>query len=130
MRTSASEDVQSLLALEQALFHAIQAKDRAALTELLAEDFVFRGPEDLEVDRATFLDNIASIPGTLLSVEGTHVKAHTFGDTGILTGMQNSRVRLPDGSEVTDVQAFSDVCVRRGGRWWVVLAFSVPVIPE
>jgi ketosteroid isomerase-like protein len=128
--SSTSEDIRSLMALEQALFRAIQARDRAALTELLAEDFVFRGPGDVELDRATFLDNITTLPGTILSVEGTQVQAHTFGETGVLTGVQHARVRMQDGAEVTDSQAFSDVCVRREGRWWVVLAHSVPSVPE
>ncbi|MBN1209161.1 MAG: nuclear transport factor 2 family protein [Myxococcaceae bacterium] len=127
---STAEDIRSLLELEQALFRAIQARDRAALTELLAEDFVFRGPGDVEVDRAGFLDSIASIPGTLLSVEGAYVRAHVFGDMGVLTGQQHARVRLPDGTEVVDTGTFSDICVRREGRWKVVLAHSIPAAPE
>lgn len=128
--TPAAEDTRALLALEKAVFQAIQSRDRAALTGLLAEDFVFRGPGDTELGREAFLDGVAGMPGTILSIQMEPVRAHVFGDTGVLTGEQRARVRLPDGSEVTDLQAFTDVCVRRGGRWWLVLAHSVPTGPE
>jgi ketosteroid isomerase-like protein len=130
MPTDTSEDVRALLAFEESLMRAIQARDTQALEGLVAEDFVFRGPGDMESDRAAFLAGIAGIPGTVVSVEGVSVRAHVFGDTGVLTGTQRARVRLPDGTEVTDVGHFTDVCLKRGGRWWMVLAHSLPAVPE
>ncbi|MBJ6761843.1 nuclear transport factor 2 family protein [Myxococcaceae bacterium JPH2] len=127
--TSQSEDVRALLALEESIVRAIQARDTQALQGLMAKDFVFRGVGDVETDLTTFLANTAAIPGTILSVETETVRAHVFGDTGVLTGTQRARVRLPDGSEVTDVGHFTDVCQRRDGRWWVVLAHSLPAPP-
>ncbi|TQF09964.1 nuclear transport factor 2 family protein, partial [Myxococcus llanfairpwllgwyngyllgogerychwyrndrobwllllantysiliogogogochensis] len=126
---SQTEDVRALLALEESIVRAIQARDTQALKGLMAEDLVFRGVGDVETDRTAFLANIAAIPGTLLSVETETVRAHIFGDTGVLTGTQRARVRLPDGTEVSDVGHFTDVCQRREGRWWVVLAHSLPAPP-
>ncbi|NTX57301.1 SgcJ/EcaC family oxidoreductase, partial [Myxococcus sp. CA039A] len=123
---SQTEDVRALLALEESIVRAIQARDTQALKGLMAEDLVFRGVGDVETDRTAFLANIVAIPGTLLSVETETVRAHVFGDTGVLTGTQRARVRLPDGTEVSDVGHFTDVCQRREGRWWVVLAHSLP----
>ncbi|MFY1828800.1 nuclear transport factor 2 family protein [Myxococcus fulvus] len=124
-----SEDVQALLSLEQSIVRAIHARDTRALEGLMAEDMVFQ-TGDTRMDRATFLANVADIPGTILSVETEPVSAHVFGDTGVLVGTQRARVRLPDGTEVMDVGHFTDVCQRRDGRWWVVLAHNVAAPPE
>ncbi|MCP3136399.1 nuclear transport factor 2 family protein [Pyxidicoccus xibeiensis] len=119
-----------LLELERAVTQAIQERNGARLRELLPEDFVYRGPGDVETDRAAFITSVANIPGTILGIEMLSLRAHVFGDTGVLTGAQRARVRLPDGTEVTDVQTFADVCQRRDGRWWMVLAHSLPAAPE
>jgi hypothetical protein len=65
-----------------------------------------------------------------VSVEGEHVKASVYGEVGVLTGVQRATVRLPDGSEVRDAGAFTDVCFKRGGRWQMVLAHSVSLRDE
>ncbi|WP_338871686.1 nuclear transport factor 2 family protein [Myxococcus stipitatus] len=123
------EDVQALLSLEQAIVRAIHQRDTESLKNLMAEDFVLRGGGAVETDRAAFLTAISTLEADILSLETQNVRAHVFGETGILTGTQLARVRLPGGSEVTDISEFADVCQRRDGRWWVVLAHSI-TIPE
>lgn len=120
----------ALLELEHSVTQAIRQRDGARLRELLPADFVFRGAGDVETDREAFIASVAAIPGDILDVEMTSVRAHVFGDTGVLTGRQRARVRLPDGTEVTDLQTFTDVCQWRDGRWWMVLAHSLPAAPE
>jgi ketosteroid isomerase-like protein len=119
-----------LLELERSVTQAIRERNAPRLRELLSDDFVYRGPGDVETDREAFLSSVAAIPGDILDVELVSVRAHVFGDAGVLTGSQRARVRLPDGTEVTDTQHFTDVCRWRDGRWWMVLAHSVPAAPE
>jgi len=40
----------------QALFDAYLAQDRATVTRLLADDFVFTSPQDDHIDRAAYLE--------------------------------------------------------------------------
>jgi hypothetical protein len=49
----------------------------------------------------------------------------------VLTGVQRVKTMSADGKEEAGAGAFTDVFVRREGRWWMVLAYSVdlPVIP-
>jgi uncharacterized protein (TIGR02246 family) len=121
-----SRDEDALLALEARMFRALQGRDQTALAELLTDDFIFRGPGGVELGKAEFLKNVTAIPGTMLAVEAEHLKAHVFGEVGVLSGVQRARVRLEDGSEVDDLQAFTDVCLKQGGHWRIVLAHSVP----
>ena len=120
----------ALLELKNSVTLAIRQRNGARLRELLPGNFVFRGAGDVETDREAFIANVAAIPGDILELELTSVRAHVFGDTGVLTGTQRARVRLPDGTEVTDRQTFTDVCQWRDGRWWMVLAHSLPAAPE
>ncbi|MFL5353050.1 nuclear transport factor 2 family protein [Archangium sp.] len=120
-------DEAHLLQLEQDMFTAIRTRDRQMLERILDERFELRVPGKPPVDRAGFIAAILSIPGTILSVESDDVRAHVYGDVGVLTGRQHARVRLEDGTTVDDVGAFTDIALLREGQWRMVLAHSVPL---
>ena len=115
---------EAVLRLERETMDAIRAKDPKALARVLADDFVYRTP-GAELGRAEFLENIAALPGRILSVEGTELRVNVYGETAVLTGVQRSRVRTDDGAEHASAVAFTDVFVRRGGRWQLALAYGV-----
>jgi ketosteroid isomerase-like protein len=132
--TAAGQDAgvaqRDLLATAQAIFAAIQRRDRVALESLTTPDFILRVPGAPDMDRAGFLAAIASIPGEILAVEGEQVAAHVQADgTGVVTGFQVARVRV-DGNVLVDRGAFADLFVRRDGRWRMNFAFSVVVPVE
>jgi ketosteroid isomerase-like protein len=116
--------VESVLRLERETMDAIRAKDAKALERVLAPDFVYRAP-GAELSRAEFLQNIASLPGRILSVEGAELRVNVYGDTAVLTGVQRSRVKTDDGAEHPSAVAFTDVFVRQRGRWRLSLAYGV-----
>ena len=120
--------VESVLRLERETMDAIRTKDARALERILADDFVYRTPS-AELSRAEFLQNIASFPGRILSVEGEGLRASVYGDTVVLTGVQRARARTDDGAEHLSTVAFTDVFVKRRGRWRLSLAYGVE-LPE
>lgn len=122
-------DVASLLQLEQELFAAFQRQDTEALAELFTEDFVLHGADGQTLSRAELLASVREIPGNVISVRDHDVRARIVHGLGVLTGLQLSLVRLVDGSEVTDVGSFTDVCVHQGGRWRVAFAHNLPATP-
>jgi hypothetical protein len=125
-RDAASAE-RELLAVERAIFAAIQRRDRTALESFTTEDFVLRVPGSADVDRAGFLAAIAAIPGEILAVDGEHVAARLLGpDDGIVT-CQTARVRV-EGRLPVDRQAFADVFVRRGDRWLMIFAFGTVTV--
>jgi ketosteroid isomerase-like protein len=115
-----------LFLLERDVFAAIQKKDIAELERLLAVEFVLRQPGQPDQDRRQFLAGIQTLPGTL-EVAGEGLDARVVGDTGVVTGIQRSKVKLDDGRVIEDVQMFTDVAVFRESRWQLALAHSVPM---
>ena len=116
--------VETILRLERETMDAIRAKDAKALGRILAEEFVYR-TQDAEISRADFLENIASLPGRILSVEGRNLRVSVYGETAVLTGVQHSVLRTEDGVEHPSTVAFTDIFVKRRGRWRLALAYGV-----
>jgi ketosteroid isomerase-like protein len=127
--SSSTADEAQLLQLEKDMFTAIRTRDRQLLERILDENFELRVPGSPPVDRAGFIAAILAIPGTILSVESEDLEVRTYGDAGVLLGRQRARVQLENGTTVTDVGAFTDIAIKRGGQWRMVLAHSVP-LPE
>jgi ketosteroid isomerase-like protein len=116
--------VEAVLRLERETMDAIRAKDAKALGRILADDFVYRTP-DAELSRADFLKNVTSLPGSIHSVEGTNLRVSVYGETAVLTGVQRAVLRTEDGAEHASTVAFTDIFVRRRGRWRLALAYGV-----
>jgi ketosteroid isomerase-like protein len=122
-------DERALLALEDALMEAIRRKDRRGVRLTLSRDFTLLGPDGSELDVEGFVSAVTSVPGELLEVSAEHLRARVIGGVGVLTGVQRARVRLPDGTVVEEVQAFTDVCTRSDDGWRMRLAHSAPFVP-
>jgi ketosteroid isomerase-like protein len=116
--------VQEVLRLEREMMNAIRDRDAKKLEQILFDDFVYRSPEG-EVNRADFLKNINALPGRILSVEGKDLRVRRFGETAVLTGVQLTVLRTDDGKELESIVAFTDIFVRRRGRWGLALAHGV-----
>lgn len=115
---------EAILCLERLIMDAIRDKEAKALGHILTDDFVYRTPE-AEVSREDFLKNIKALPGRILSVEGTNQRVSVYGETAVLTGVQKAVVRTEDGVEHTSTVAFTDIFVKRRGRWKLALAHGV-----
>lgn len=124
--------VEAVLRLEREIMRRIREKDAKALGRLLAEDFVYRTPGGGELGREDFLKGVASAPGRITSVEGEGLRVSVYGETAVLTGVQRARVRGDDGAEQEGANAFTDVFVKRRGRWLLALAYGVdlPAAPD
>ena len=119
-----------LLSLERETYAALQAKDPARFGKLLADDFVYRAPGQPDADKAAFLKSVAELPGTIVKIEGEGVKVALRGDAALVTGVQRVELQHPDGKVEAGATAFSDLFVRRAGRWLLAAAFGVEVPPK
>lgn len=119
-----------VLAIEGEIMAAIQRKDAAALEPMLASDFCYRTHFGAETDKAGFLQSVTSTPFEILSLHGEELNVNIYGDTAVLTGVQIAEARPPEGEKEESVVAFTDVFVRRDGRWLMVLAYGVELPSE
>jgi len=109
---------------------AIKGKDTAALEPMLADEFVYRTHFGVEADKAAFLESITSFPVEIISLRGEELKVNVYGETAVLTGVQVAEARPPEGEAEESAVAFTDVFVRREGRWLMVLAYGVELPSE
>ena len=118
---------------EQRIFHAIQARDLAALEAELDEAFVLSPIGQPEQDRPAFLAAIRDMPYQILEIHGEEIRVHALGEVALVSGIQRARVALPDnGAIVNAATAFVDAFVRSGAGWRLRHAVSVelPAPPE
>lgn len=120
-----SSDDQALVALERHIIDAIRDKNSTALESFVAEDFQYLTATGETRDRARFLKDIASLPEEIewLSADQMHVRV--FGSIGVVTGVQQAKVRKADGSLVEARDGFTDVFRRTGSDWELVMVYAV-----
>jgi ketosteroid isomerase-like protein len=128
---NAGADVTSeVLQIERDIMAAIKGKDTAALEPMLADDFIYRTHFGAEANKTEFLQSVASFPVEILSIHGEELKATVYGETAVITGVQHAEARVPEGGMEESAVAFTDVFVRRDGRWLMVLAYGVELPSE
>lgn len=119
---------EALQAAEQRLYAALQARDRTALAEALADDFRYSSPGAPPVDKQAFLATVATLPEGIERIWSDDAQVRAFGETGVVFGHQLARVR--QGTQVLLGRTlFMDVFVKRDGRWLLSLAQGVE-LPE
>ena len=127
---TAADAPAEVLQLERDIMVAIKNKDAATLEPMVADDFIYRTHFGAEADKAEFLKTVASFPVEILAIRGEELKVNVYGDTVVLTGVQFAEVRMPQGATEEGAVAFTDVFVRRDGRWLMVLAYAVELPSE
>jgi ketosteroid isomerase-like protein len=129
--TNTAADVsEQILQIERGIMAAIKNKDAATLAAMVGEDFIYRTHFGAEADKAEFLKSIASFPVEILSIRGEELKVNVYGDTAVLTGVQIAGARTPEGEAEESAVAFTDIFVKRDGRWLMVLAYGVELPSE
>jgi hypothetical protein len=119
-------DRASLEAVELEWLHA--EHDRATLDRVLADDFVHPVAAGVFLTKAQHIDWVVAHPPPVDRRQRfDRLVIRTYGDVGIVTGMVIAQA--PDGRE--DRSVFTDVFVKRDGRWQAVNAQenAVPPLP-
>lgn len=122
----------AILEVEESIFTAVKNQDTGALERILTDDFVYRSPGNPEVAKADFLKLSASFPYKIISVWGEEMKVNVYGATAVLTGLQFAKAQTGEGREETSAVMFTDVFVKRNGKWMLSLAHAIdlPQPPE
>jgi ketosteroid isomerase-like protein len=117
---------QILKQLERDWTQASLKKDIAALDKIMADDWVSIDFQGKAVTKAETLANLkAGLPATQAAGIG-EMKVRIFGDSAIVTGSDTEKSTL-QGKDVIDKYLWTDVFVKRDGRWQAVASQSTKV---
>ena len=119
---AAADDSRQLLDLEQRWLTAGMQRDIPALKEILADDFVDVTYKGGLRDKADHLESSLAPSKSKQTLE--ELKVRLYGNTGIVNGL--NVVVTADGATTYKIR-FTDVFVKRGGRWQAVSAQETPV---
>ena len=114
-----------VLERQQQFWLALERKDADLLTQLLADAFVCRSPGQADQQRSAFITTIIGMPLTVVKVSAEQLAVHVFDTVAVLTGTQVAQLQLPDGNQVDERLALSNVFRQANGQWQMVLAHPV-----
>lgn len=118
--TTSTADVERELAkMAQDWVDAILRRDIATLERVLADDFVATLPDGRIVTKAQDIDELQSGAFTSESTTIDSINVRVFGETAIVTFGQTEKSRYR-GREMTGRTLWTDVLLKRNGRWQIV----------
>lgn len=109
---------QTLKQLEQDWTDAALKKDSAAMGKILANDWVSLGTSG-ETSRAKALAELSSGENRIDSMTLGDLKVRVFGDVAVVTGSDDEK-SSNKGKDTSGHYVWTDVFVRRDGRWQAV----------
>jgi ketosteroid isomerase-like protein len=115
-----TEDVEGKITLlERDWVRAIVNKDAAAVEQLLASDFVGTSPTAHTFSRSGAIDELKSGKYVVDSMDLDEISVNPYGDMAVAFTSQEEKSRY-EGKDTSGHYHFTDVWVKRDGRWQVV----------
>jgi len=115
---------QTLQATEQAWLDAEKNHDAAAFDKIVADDWIAISPDGNSQTKA---ERAAEIMTTHIdSATMGDMKVRVFGDTAVVTGTDDE-IAMEDGKKSTGHYVWTDVFVKRNGRWLAVASQTAQI---
>jgi ketosteroid isomerase-like protein len=118
-----SQVEQELMQIERDLAKASIGHDTAMLERMEADDYTFTTPEGSVITKAEDIAGLKSGDFKAESHDLTDMKVRVYGDTAIVTGLNTMKASYK-GQDLSGAYRFTDVFVRRDGRWQIVAAHA------
>ena len=109
-----------LIKLENDWSTAWQKKDVAFLQKLWADEYLSTDQDGNTFTKAQDLANVSDRGTSTTSFALTDLKVHVYGDTAVVTGLNTIKATFK-GKDSSGAYRFTDVFVKRDGRWQVVV---------
>ncbi len=121
--------VSVILDLEHRLARAWVTRDRPFIQDLLASDWTVTDPSGRILTRPQVIEEtFSSAERTIDTMVVDDVKVRVFGTAAVATGRTRATGSY-QGRVVSVVLRFTDVFVRRSGRWQIVTSHGSAVAP-
>ncbi|MCA0452696.1 MAG: nuclear transport factor 2 family protein [Chloroflexi bacterium] len=117
--------IESVLQMQQRFWAALQNQSAEEFESVLAENYRCVSPLHADQGRAEFIHTLVSIPVTVESVTCDNLQVDVWDNVAVLTGIQISRLSLPNGASVKDKIAITNIFHRIGEDWKMVLSHAV-----
>jgi ketosteroid isomerase-like protein len=114
---------QELLALETAWDDAVAAKDQAKLEEIVDDDFIVNSANGSVANKSQMIASIMAPELTIEPFKTEDVRVRVYGNTAVLSGWFAQRGTYK-GEAFEGASRYTDVYVKRGGKWRAVLAHA------
>jgi ketosteroid isomerase-like protein len=115
---------QTLKATEQAWLNAEKNHDAAAFEKLVANDWIAISPDGKSETKAERAAEIKT--GHIESATLGDMKVRVFGFTAVVTGTDDETTTV-DGKKSTDHYVWTDVFVKRNGKWVAVASQTAQI---
>lgn len=110
---------QQLKQMEDDWQKATRTKDVALLKRIIAEDWVATDDKGKILNREQYLSQTTSNTDVVQSNENTDMQVRFYGSTAVVTGGLTEK-GTRNGTAYLDTYRWTDVFVKRGGRWQAV----------
>ncbi len=100
---------------------AIKDKEAATLRRIIAEDWVGTDDKGKVSNREQAISQITANPDVIESNENFDMQVRVYGNTAVVIGGARER-GTRNGTAYTDTYRWTDVFVKRGGRWQAVVS--------
>ena len=128
IRTSGAQPApsveQTIVQMEKDLLQANIKKDAAALDRMVADDFVVIDFTGRTITKAEALKDLKDGASVTQSAEFGPLKVRVYGDTAIVNGSDTEKSTYK-GKDSTGTYVWTDVFVKRNGRWQLVTSQNV-----
>ncbi len=115
---------QTLKATERAWLNAEKNHDVAAFEKMVADDWIAISPDGKSETKAERAAEIKAAHTT--SATMGDMKVRVFGDTAVVTGTAEE-ITMEDGKKSSDHYVWTDVFVKRNGRWLAVASQTAQI---
>ena len=112
---------QQLKQMEDDWQKAIKNKEATTLKSIIAEDWVGTDDKGKLLNKEPYISQTTSNPDAIESTENFDMQVRVYGDTAVVTGGSREK-GTRSGTAYTDTYRWTDVFVRRGGRWQAVVS--------
>jgi len=114
---------QELLKLESNWGDALLKNDTAALERIYADEYLFTDSEGVTWNKSQDLANTKSGASKITSFKLEDMKVHVYGEAAVVTGKTILKGTF-QGKDISGQHRFTDVFVKRAGRWQCVATQS------
>ena len=115
---------QTLQAMERTWLNAEKNHDAATFDKLVADDWIAMTPDGKRQTKAERAAEI--IASDIDSATLGEMKVRVFGDTAVVTGTDDE-ITMKDGKKSTDHYVWTDVFVKRNGKWLAVASQTAQI---